>query len=389
MALGTSIDRERSILKNYFYTERCLYYIQDLLSPDVLHNEKRAANQGKVSLLILSLILFYPQYKVFTLILASEFSIALLIHLACTMVAGFYAWYAIVKDYGGSYAAILAIVLLVTGIFGLGGMIITTTLGLFLVNKPQSFVQWYYTFFFDTRKNERDELGENFAYNVDLSWCDYDISPFKDILQYGTDDQKRRALVKMMKKFQPAFGPLMLKSLTEDQSNLVRVQAATTINKIKNRFFDLISRLKELKNDFPDSPEVLISLGTAYDDLAFSGILDPDQELEARKEALDWYTQYKNQKNSNHDISLLIGRIHLRNKDYEFALSYFEPALEKNRNDLRVWTRYAECLFHLKMFDKLQKESAEYYPKFDNNPAFTNEVIAAIRTWANANKMDS
>jgi tetratricopeptide (TPR) repeat protein len=383
MAFASNLERERSIMKNYFYTERCLYFIQPMFSADVIHNEKRAANRGKVALLILSLILLYPQYKVLSFILASEYLSALLIHLACILVAGLYVWYAIAKDYGGSYAALLSIVLTVTGIIGVGGMIITLTLGFFLSKKSQSFAQWFYQFYFDTRKNEPEELCDNFVYNIDLSWRDYDISPFKDILQYGTDDQKRRALAKMMKRFQPAFGPLMLKALTEDKSNLVRVQAATTINKIKNRFFEIISRLKVLKNEFPDSPEILISLGTAYDDLAYSGILDPDQQEENRKEALYWYTQYKNQKNSNHDISLLIGRIHLRNKEYASALGYFEQALEKNRNDLRIWARYAECLFHLKMFDRLEKESVEYYPKFVDNPAFPNEIISVVRAWAN------
>ncbi len=380
-----SLERQRSILKYYHYTERCLYFIQELLSPDVIHDENKASGRGDYALLLLCFILLYAEFKVLTFFLASEYTIAIVIHAACIVVCGLYAWYAVAKDYSGSYALLLAIFVSVAGIIGAGGMIITITLGYYLRKEKQSFIQWYYTLFYDTRKTKPEELSDNLIYNIDLSWSDYDISPFKDVLQYGTDDQKRRALVKMMKNFQPAFGPLMLKALTEDTSNLIRVQAATTINKIKNRFFEIISTLKELRKDFPDSPVVLISIGTAYDDLAYSGILDPDQERENRNEALTWYTLYKNQENGDHDISLLIGRIHLRNQEYESALGYFEHALANDRNDLRVWMRFAECLFHLNMFDKLQKESTLYYPKFVSNPAFSNEDIAVVRCWANMN----
>ena len=339
------------------FLNRNMALAEALMDADETHKRFRASPAGRVTLFILASIILYAELFAVSVLLEDFVAEALLIHLVCCLAAYAYTIISTRLGKGARFGIIFSIFLTVMGPFGAAGILLM--LVAFKISKARAttFTEWYYSIFPEQTKTQAQEVAEALQYGRDKSWLDYSIIPFMDVIKRGTETQKREAILKMTQFFHPDFGVVLKMALREDASNVVRVQAATAITKIKNNFFSQLLKLEKLRKKYPDRQEVVLAIASVYDDLAFSTILEPEQEIEARGLALKFYQEFLAHKPNDKRIHYLIGRLLLRQSRYEEAVRWFENAITPETARLDIWVLYAECLFQLKRFADLRRQA--------------------------------
>ncbi len=158
----------------------------------------------------------------------------------------------------------------------------------------------------------------------------------------------------MTSNFQPSFAPAFKKALN-DPSNTIRVQAASAITKIENTFMDRLMKLTRVKEQFPKEPVVVKALAEHYDDYAYTGLLDGDRELANRRKALEYYQEYLNLEPRDLEVRTQIGRILMRNKDYNRACEWFKNCIDLGFVSQSISEWYSEALFASSRFEELRR----------------------------------
>lgn len=364
------------------FVSRSMAYADTLFDVDEVHRRYRASPAGRVTLFILSCIILYAELFAVSILLEDFVVQALLIHIACVGVAILYTVMASRLQKGARFGVIFVIFLVVLGPFAAAGMLLT--LIMFKISKARAltFTEWYYSIFPEQKQSSSEDLSAALQYGRDKSWLNYNIIPFIDVIKRGTEGQKREAILKMTQFFHPDFGAVLKMALREDTSNVVRVQAATAITKIKNNFFSQLLKLEKLRGKYPDKPEVLLAIASVYDDLAFSTILEQEQEVEARNMALKFYQEYLTHRPKDARIHYLIGRLLMRQSRFEEAVRWFENAITPETAKLDIWVLYAECLFHLGRYGDLRRQASANLDLVVKAHRYPDNIRESVQFWA-------
>lgn len=366
---------------NNFVT-RSIHLADNLFDVDEVHRRYRASPTGRVTLFILASLILYAELFAVSILLEDFWQEALLIHFACVAAAVIYTVISIRLRKGARFGTIFSIFLIVLGPFAAAGIMLT--LIMFKISKARalSFTEWYYSIFPEQSHSPAEELAAALQYGRDKSWLNYDVIPFIDVIKRGTEAQKREAILRMTQYFHPEFGAVLKLALREDASNVVRVQAATAITKIKNSFFSQLLKLEKLRQRHPDKHEVLLAIASVYDDLAFSTILEPEQEVEVRNMSLRFYQEYMTHKPQDARIHYLIGRLMLRQGRYEEAVRWLENAITPETAKLDIWVLYAECLFRLGRFNDLRRQAAANHDLVVNSRRYPDSICESVAFWS-------
>ena len=172
----------------------------------------------------------------------------------------------------------------------------------------------------------------------------YSVIPFMDVMEIGNVGQKRDALSRIASSFSPRFAPSLKKAL-QDESSAIRVQAATAITKIENRFHDKLLKIVQLHREHPKNPVIKKALAEHYDNYAFTGLLDSEREHLNREKARELYLEYLQLRPEDVDVRLKIGRLLIRNDYLDQAVDWFKHSLDDGytTDSMKVW--YMECLY--------------------------------------------
>jgi len=241
----------------------------------------------------------------------------------------------------------------VMGPFGPAGVLLSQGLRPWYDRSAMAFEKWYATLFpeevskFDARLYRRILAGEH---NLD------EISglvPFIDILSFGDRKQKQAAVTLITNNFQPSFAPALRMALNIADS-AIRVQAATAIARIENRFLEMALDLKRKVDAQPDSPGLLHDLARHYDTYAFAGILDEKREMENRELAVEHYRGYLKLKPDDPVARAELGRLLVRRREFAEAAATLEHFIERGEMSPQVSLWYMESLYHLHRFADLR-----------------------------------
>lgn len=356
--------------------------VESLMDADEIHRRFRASPAGRVTLFILSAIILLAEAFAVWLLLDDNAGAALLVHILCCVAAVVYTLAMIRTGKGARFGIMFCIFLPLMGPFAAAGMMIT--LAVFKVSKAYatSFNEWYYSIFPDYKKMLPQEIAEALEFGRDKSWMNYSIIPFIDVVKRGSEAQKREAIIKMSQYFHPDFGPVLKSALQEDTSNLVRVQAATAMTKIKNLFFAQLMRLEKLRKKYPDRPEVPLAIASVYDDLAYAHILEPEQEAEALAIARRFYEEYLVLRPQDKRVHYLMGRLLMRQRKEAEAVRWFEDAITSETVKLDIWVMYAECLFRLKRYADLRRQARNYVDLVLQAKRYPDAICESIMLWS-------
>ena len=307
--------------------------------------------------------------------------IALLIH----FVAGFavilfaVALHKVGRD--TRFMMLLGVATITTGVFGAVGTLFSVLLHFWHMRLAQTFSEWFITIFPKNQRDPSEEVYDNIMFGRDENPLAYNVMPFLEVLEVGSEAQKREAISRMTEGFSPEFAPAFSRALNDD-SNSIRVQAATSIAKIEKQFMDRLMKITEVADRHPDDRQVKLILAEHYDNYAFTGILDSERERINRHRALKTYQEYLEAEPNNINIIVKVGRLLLRDNRAIESAEWFKKNIE-NGNDsdsLKIW--YFEALYASGNYDELRSLSRSFSSVIAGYEDIRPQLVSSIKLWA-------
>ncbi len=358
------------------------------IAPEDIHERARLHAGVDGVLLIGAFIGLLVDFYAIKLMVSGSLGSGILLHLAVSAVAIFYAMTTHKsKNRDGRMAILFAVFTMLLGPVGAAGMVLCMLYYHISSARALSFEEWYRSIFPQDVRTLAEEIHENIKYGRDESAKPYEVIPFRDIMVLGNNAQKREALIKMAQYFHPDFAPA-LKLALDDRNNSVRVQAATTITKIKNQFLEREIILKDAMKDYPDRPLVIKALAKHYDDYAYTGLLEKRREEENRKKALELYRKYLNLVPNDVEVRQAIGRLQIRNGDVSDATQWFESCVREGYTTPNIITWYAECLYQQHRFKELRDLATQHAHNVAHDPNYPAAIRESMLLWSRRTSAD-
>ncbi len=264
------------------------------------------------------------------------------------------------------------------GPFGAAGTLATMSLTRWYMRKAVPFEEWYASLFPDTRQRAGDDLAARIA-NADLT-APGSLTPFAEILAFGSLAQKQALIALINQQFRPAFGPILKRALT-DGNNAVRVQAATAMNKLENSMLERTLQLIRLKRESPRDVKASGALARHYDEYVHSGILDAGREEEFRAQALEGYRLCVGAEPGDMESWLAGGRLLLRGKFYAEAADWMERAMQAGLATPQAGLWYMESLYNLGRFGQLREFARGCRERMETVRDLPPAAFEAVRLW--------
>jgi tetratricopeptide (TPR) repeat protein len=280
---------------------------------------------------------------------------------------------------------ILALATLALGPLGSGGCFLAM-LGSYMVpnKRPQGFIRWYKTLFWEENKTSGQELYELLATGRARTEDSEAIVSFTDFLAFGTPAQKQAILTLLAKNFRPTFSPALLQAINDDEAT-VRVMAATAAAHIEKGFLEQSLARKQQSEEKPDDFNVQLDLAHLLDDYGYTGLLGPVRERENRIAAMALYQRCVNLAPNDARPWFAMGRLSLRGGDHTHAIACFRQAmaLGKSQIDVAVWL--SEALFKEKRFGELRHLADELFRDKEALSPLNESVRQAVYLWIGEN----
>ncbi|MFW0778221.1 MAG: tetratricopeptide repeat protein [Rickettsiales bacterium] len=359
--------------------------IEDFFAEADVHDVGREANGGILTFIVAFVLLIVESLLVYWAVSGSlSLNFVLILHAIVVVLLTIYATVLMKSGKENRFALLLMLTTATAGPYGAGGVMFAVILYFLFVRRSVSFDEWYDTIFPSVTRSQSQRVYDDIVVGRDESSKSYSVIPFLDVLSFGDELQKRQALSKMTSSFHPNFAPAFKKALSDD-SNTIRVQAATAITKIENMFMERLMKLTRLKDQYDQEPVVVMALAEHYDNYAYTGLLDADREQANRKRALVHYQEYLQLDPNNLDVRTRIGRILMREKDYERACEWFAECIKTGHNSESISQWYCEALFNCGRFDDLRRFSGSYTPSSKEGAATQPlPVKEALALWSGA-----
>jgi hypothetical protein len=348
-----------------------------------IHDVNRARGVGTGIALILALVLTVAHGLNLFIFVAGESVpvMGLLVHVILVAVTAVIARGMIVKGVDSRFLMILLITTATLSAFGAAGTVIGILLYGWHSRNALPFAEWFETMFPSRELRASEIVHDDIVIGRDESAKAYSVLPFLDVMHVGSDTQKREAISKMSMSFDPRFAPAFRKALTDD-SNTIRVQAATAITRIENQFLERLMKLSELYQRLPSDPVVVLALAEHYDNYAFTGILDPDRERINRERALHYYLEYLSLMPRDEKARMAAGRVMLRNGEAVRAADWLRDCVQQGyRSDtLMVW--YIESLYAAGRFSELRRLAADNLVSPEHFRAANPALAESLLLWS-------
>jgi len=272
---------------------------------------------------------------------------------------------------------LLAVTTPLAGPIGPAGVGVTMVLGNWFARRAQSFEDWYESLF----PVEETDAGREVALLVKginaLPNGETNVLPLNDILSFGSFAQKQAAVTLMTKYYRPDFAPALHKALS-DETNAIRVQAATAMAKIESEFLERSMRLAKAAAEAPDDPRQLAALAAHHDAYAFSGVLDPKLEEETRQKAVAAFRRLIELEPENIEARSAVGRLLVRQHRFAEAADWYGRwRAETWPVATRLW--HAEALYALGRYADLRTLSAL---TVNGGDSIAPKTAGTLKLWA-------
>ena len=155
------------------------------------------------------------------------------------------------------FARLAFVATAVMSVVGSIGTLFTLILSVFYLRFRTSFEEWYQSIFPRPELSGPEQIAEEIEIGRDEHPVDYTVMSFMDVMEIGSEQQKRDALSKMTASFSPVFSKSFKRALSDD-SSAIRVQAATAITRIENKFHDRLLKIENLYRDHPNNTVCLL-----------------------------------------------------------------------------------------------------------------------------------
>jgi hypothetical protein len=279
---------------------------------------------------------------------------------------------------------LLAFLLPVFGPIGAFAVAVIVPFYAFYRRKAAPFEEWFAELFPEERMQASDAIYERIQFGLDYIPKKAETHPFHDVLEYAPFQQKQTMLAKINRYFRPEFTPVLGKALN-NEDNSIRVQAASVLANIDNRFMALYIKLERESAATPGEFMPMMALARHCELYAKAGILSKDAASKKRQQALELYCKCLELRPENQELKAAIARIHLENKEPFKAYSYLKKCIEENSATPSIYLCYMEILFQMKAFKRLRALAASPVFQFHENEEDrqAQEVMNILAQWIN------
>ena len=263
---------------------------------------------------------------------------------------------------------------------GVGLCLIAALAHRYFLTKAQPFDDWYAELFPEEEHALAEDLyGDLLRTLHRLSGPQY-VVPFIDVIRHGSRDQKQMAIGLMSRHFRREFAPALREALG-DTDNSVRIQAATAIANVENRFYERLQQLRKLAEEEP-SPATELQLARQFDDYAFTGLLDADREMRNREEALVRYQSYLEQRPDDVRANLALVRLYVKMDKPLEALTALERAPRGTVNSMEMAAWRMEALYRIGGFEAIRGIAKDLVDGERDGRPIPPAFASAVRLWA-------
>jgi tetratricopeptide (TPR) repeat protein len=355
--------------------------LDDYLKPLDIHEEKHQSLVRTPLFIVVGVIIFLLQaLNTYLLLWAGMWPIvAFFFHVAMVVACLLFAATERRLEGDARFPLLLAVTTFALGPFGAFGCVLAVLLDVIYSRYAQNFSEWFASIFPQADHTLSEETYENISTGRDLTYRDYSVQSFMEVMSIGSEGQKRSALGRMTLLFNPRFAGAFRKALT-DSSNTIRVQAATAVVRIENGFLQRALKISRILKFQPNNPDIKLALARHYDDYAFTGVLDPERENANRKRALESYMEYLKLRPDDNTAKLSVGRLLMHSGDTAAAADWFAKSIaDRTATDAMVgW--YMECLFLLGRTRELRAVASQHLAQISNIP----DMAESVKLWLGA-----
>lgn len=365
-------------------------YIEALLAPEDVHVERLSdpASVQMGAFIVLALFLSAIHAILTAAVLMGFIGglLFLLLHIIVSAVVLLIGYRQFTAEKDASFTVIAGLTSAVCGIFGALGTLFAAVVYVLFRQTAISFYDWLKTIFPPDENTNSEQVYDDIVFGVDENPRDYNVMPFLEVMQVGSEVQKRRALSRMTMHFHPRLAPAFKVAL-KDPNNTIRVQAATSVAKLENKFMEMLQNIQAASVMAPNDPKVIFATARFYDDYAYTGLLDSERENRNREQAIKFYKKYLEYDGEHIESWTAIGRLHFRGKDYTTAAEWLRHALDRGWHSKNIIVWYFECLYQLNNFKALREAVATYGRFINAREDLPLGLANAIELWVNHGSM--
>jgi polysaccharide biosynthesis protein PelE len=275
------------------------------------------------------------------------------------------------------YGALLWISTAAFGPLGGVGVLLAMILERRHARHATSAEEWHATLFPPTEHDDQDELWRRIGQRARDRPGERDVTPFLDILTFGSVPQRQVTISIIVQQFDPAFAPA-LRAALGDEHNVIRVQAATAIARLEHQFFERTLLLEAALDQAPDDADAILALASHHDEQAFAGLFDPAREQHCRVKAEELYERYLVQRPGDSGIEFRMARLLLRRRNAPAAELRFRRLADAGHPTARLWLM--ECLFAQGRYDDVRRAATGWGDRAD--AGVMPEADEAVALWA-------
>jgi hypothetical protein len=286
-------------------------------------------------------------------------------------------WFVRSPSRSDPHALLLLISSLAFGPLGPTGVLFSLVLERHYARRATPVEQWHEMLFPPVGPDPQANLWRRVGQRASDRSQDRRVTPFLDVLAFGSVQQRQAAVAIIAQQFRPAFAPA-LKAALRDEHNVIRVQAATVIARLEQEFLERTFALEAAVARTPNDPDAVLALARHCDDQAFTGLLDSTREEGCRAQAVEGYASYLALRPDDAATELRLARLQLRRGVYGEA----EPRLQRLADDghasARLWLM--EALYAQRRFSDLRGAATRGGAVADESLPF--EALEAMELWA-------
>ncbi len=280
---------------------------------------------------------------------------------------------------GGDFRlwAFLALMVIVAGPAGALSGFLAGGFYAFQARASVAFAEWFAAMFPEERARESGKLYERIVFGLDDMPEVRDVEPFRDVMRYGSFQQKQDVLVKISRYFRPEFAPVLLQAL-RDKDTAIRVQAAGAIADIEREY---LQRTIELERQVAkhQNIEMMLKFAALCNEYAHSGILDAEREQQSREKAITNYRRCLRLRADDIATRCALGMLYLRNNESIRAAKELERCLDKkSAHFVPALQGYMEALFRMGDLAKLRAVAKRYHAEFSRLKSVEGEPLRSV-----------
>jgi len=299
-------------------------------------------------------------------------------HVLCALGAAHSAWRSATPP--RRQAVLLAVTTSALGPVGALGTLLSVCLEAAFRPYAAPFTDWYDRIFAEEDELENDAFLQRLAIGGDPVSGSIQLTSFRDILAFGTIEQKQAIIALIARRFTPAFAPALRLAL-EDPIAAVRVQAAAAAASIENRYAQRNIELTRDAELHPNSLDAERELARYYADFAQSGLVEEHRAAEAADQALTHFDKVLARQANDGEALVATARLLLAKGEARQAVTRLERAMSAAGVNAATASLYIEALLQLGRFMDVRRAARAWAGRFRSGDRESERLNAALSLW--------